>query len=123
MRHCPSACALDHHYMDISAAIYVAVTGRECMQHPKTPLMDYLPEGFLIHCRASMRYIDGDRTVGNRAQGVSVLMPQLMSACDCGRFVFIGHHCRSRCWRSEVPQEMRSTREICQALRVLASYR
>jgi hypothetical protein len=47
MRHCcPSACALDHHYMAVSAAIYVAVTGRECMQRPKTPLMDY-QRGFL----------------------------------------------------------------------------
>ena len=28
-----------------------------------------LPKGFLIHCRASMGYIVGDCTVGNRAQG------------------------------------------------------
>jgi hypothetical protein len=46
MRHCASACALDHQGMDVSSAIYVAVTGRECIQRPKTPLVDY-QRGFL----------------------------------------------------------------------------
>jgi hypothetical protein len=32
--------------MNVSAAIYVAVTSRECMQRPKTPLVDY-QRGFL----------------------------------------------------------------------------
>ena len=32
--------------MDVSATIYVAVTSRECMQRPKTPLLDY-QRGFL----------------------------------------------------------------------------
>ena len=41
MRQCTSACALDHQWMDVSAAIYVAVTSRECMKRPKTPLVDY----------------------------------------------------------------------------------
>ncbi len=42
--------------------------------------IDGLPKGFLINYRASMGYIDGDHKVGNRVQGVSAWMPQLMSA-------------------------------------------
>ena len=42
MRHCcTSGCALDHQLMDISVEmIYVAVASRECIQRPKTPLVD-----------------------------------------------------------------------------------
>ena len=51
--------------MDVSVAIYVAVTSRECIQRPKTPFIGGLPKKFLIHCRASIEYIVGDCTVGN----------------------------------------------------------